>query len=71
MGRLTTPVLYLWGSEEPFATAEQARTLVAQSPSASIEHFGGFGHLLFFDDPELIAGRIRTFLGSRRTTNSR
>ena len=57
------PVLYLWGDEDTFATPEQADALAALTPSATIEHFEGFGHLLWFDDPKMISDRVASFTG--------
>ena len=59
---LTQPLLHLWGDEDAFATPDQADRLVSLTPGASIEHFEGFGHLLWYDDPALIAGRVDRFL---------
>jgi pimeloyl-ACP methyl ester carboxylesterase len=59
---LHTSVLYLWGDEDPFASVEQGDRLADLSPNAHIEHFQSFGHILWYDDPALIAGRISAFL---------
>lgn len=65
LARLTQPILYLWGDQDSFAEPEQADRLAARTPQASIEHFASFGHLPWYDDPRLIAGRIEGFLSSR------
>jgi pimeloyl-ACP methyl ester carboxylesterase len=41
---------------------EQGDRLADLSPNAHIEHFQSFGHILWYDDPALIAGRISAFL---------
>lgn len=61
------PVRYLWGSEDPFASVDRADRLTALTPAARIEHFDGFGHLVWYDDPGLIAGRVRTITGQLDT----
>lgn len=65
LGQLTQPILYLWGDHDPFATPEEADRLASLTPQAAIEHFESFGHLPWYDDPALIAGRIEEFLSSR------
>lgn len=65
LARLTQPTLYLWGDQDSFAKPEQANQLAALTPQASIEHFEDFGHLPWYDNPTLIAGRIEEFLSDR------
>lgn len=61
LGTIQTPLLYLWGDNDTFATPERADALAALTPSATIEHYQGFGHVLWYDDPKAIADRIRAF----------
>lgn len=61
LGAIRAPLLYLWGDEDTFAAPERADALAALTPSAAIEHYGGFGHVLWYDDPKAIAHRIRAF----------
>jgi pimeloyl-ACP methyl ester carboxylesterase len=56
LGAIRAPTLYLWGNEDTFAAP-----MAALTPSATIEHYEGFGHVLWYDDPTAIAERIRTF----------
>ncbi len=56
------PVMYLWGDRDTFATPASADRLAALTPGARIEHFADFGHVLWFDDPALIAARIDDFV---------
>jgi pimeloyl-ACP methyl ester carboxylesterase len=65
LARLTQPTLYLWGDHDSFAKPDNADKLAALTPQASIEHFASFGHLPWYDDPQLIAGRIEGFLTDR------
>jgi pimeloyl-ACP methyl ester carboxylesterase len=61
LGAIRVPTLYLWGNEDTFSSPERADALAALTPSATIEHYQDFGHVLWYDDPETIAGRIRAF----------
>jgi pimeloyl-ACP methyl ester carboxylesterase len=56
------PLLYLWGDRDTFATPFAADRLAALTPGAKIEHFGDFGHVLWYDDPVLVAERIEHFV---------
>jgi len=62
LGEIAQPMLYLWGDRDTFAKAESADALAALTPQATIEHFDGFGHLPWYDDPTTIAHRIGDFL---------
>lgn len=64
LARLTGPIQYLWGDEDTFAGPDQADTLAALNPSSTIEHFAGFGHLPWYDNPALIAERTESFLSA-------
>lgn len=59
---IATPLLYLWGDRDTFATPASADHLAALTPGARIEHFTDFGHVLWYDDPALLAERIDDFL---------
>ena len=61
---MSTPMLHLWGDNDAFASPEQADALSALAPNAQIEHFKSFGHILWYDDPAIIADRVRTFLSA-------
>ncbi len=56
------PLLYLWGDRDTFATPVAADRLAALTPGAEIEHFTDFGHVLWYDDPVLLAERVDDFL---------
>jgi pimeloyl-ACP methyl ester carboxylesterase len=61
LGAIGVPLLYLWGDEDTFSSPERADTLAALTPAATIEHYEGFGHVLWYDSPKAIADRIRAF----------
>lgn len=62
LANLRPPTLYLWGDDDAFSTPAKADALCAFTPGAAIEHFEGFGHLLWYDDPGAVAARVRAFL---------
>ena len=64
LAQMSTPVQYLWGDNDTFASPEKADALNRLSPNAQIEHFSSFGHVLWYDDSVMIADRVRTFLSS-------
>jgi pimeloyl-ACP methyl ester carboxylesterase len=63
---LAMPVLYLWGSADPFGTCEQGRALAALTPRAEFECFEGVGHLPWMDVPDAVAERMRAFWSPER-----
>ena len=66
---MSTPVLHLWGDDDTFASPEKADALSGMTPKAQIEHFKSFGHLLWYDDPVMIAERVRTYFRSGARLN--
>jgi pimeloyl-ACP methyl ester carboxylesterase len=64
LARLTSPILYLWGDQDAFAGPDKADALAALTSKAQIEHFEGFGHLPWYDNPALIAERTEDFLSA-------
>ena len=62
LAQMSTPVQYLWGDNDTFASPDKADALNSLSPNTQIEHFASFGHVLWYDDPVMIADRVRTFL---------
>lgn len=67
LGGITGPLSYLWGDEDPFAGSDRADELAALTPGATIDHFEGFGHVLWYDDTSRIAHRIEMLLESPDT----
>jgi pimeloyl-ACP methyl ester carboxylesterase len=61
---IAPPLLYLWGDRDTFATPVAADRLAALTPGAMIEHFTDFGHVLWYDDPALLAERVDDFMAS-------
>lgn len=57
------PTLWLWGSDDPIATADQGRAWAAAMPSAAFVLLDA-GHVPWLDEPDENARRIEAFLGS-------
>jgi 2-hydroxy-6-oxonona-2,4-dienedioate hydrolase/4,5:9,10-diseco-3-hydroxy-5,9,17-trioxoandrosta-1(10),2-diene-4-oate hydrolase len=64
LNRVTTPVHFLWGDEDPMGGAAVARAFVAHLPNADLELVPGGGHAVWIDDPELAASTVTRFCAS-------
>jgi 2-hydroxy-6-oxonona-2,4-dienedioate hydrolase len=63
---ITQPVLYLWGTHDPFGSVETGRKIASLVPDSEFHTLAGGGHLPWLDDPEY-AGRLVTgFLARHR-----
>ncbi len=69
LGRIATPMLYLWGSEDPFAGPADGDELCRVTGNARIEHLPGFGHLPWYDDATIVSNQIRSFLAPASTAD--
>ena len=63
LGRIHTPVYFLWGEEDPFGGVDLAQRFVKQLPNAELELVAGAGHAVWIDDPDHAATATRRFLG--------
>lgn len=61
LGRVQTPLLFLWGSEDPFGGEDVAQHFTARIPDAELEMVPKAGHAAWTDDPDLVTDRITTF----------
>jgi pimeloyl-ACP methyl ester carboxylesterase len=59
--RITQPVLYVWGDNDPFGGLALARTIVRVLPQATLHEMRA-GHLPFLDNPAECGRVIRQFL---------
>lgn len=59
--RVRSPVLLLWGRDDPFGTVEQGRRGAASLPDAAF-HEVGVGHLPWLDEPATCGELVRGFL---------
>jgi 2-hydroxy-6-oxonona-2,4-dienedioate hydrolase len=60
--RVTMPVLFLWGDEDPNGGESIARSFASRFPDAQLEVIANAGHAPWIDEPDLCASRTRAFL---------
>lgn len=63
--RLTTPTLWLHGSDDPAITPRLFADVVEHADDVRIELLAGCGHFPPEEQPELVAGHLRPFLAGR------
>jgi pimeloyl-ACP methyl ester carboxylesterase len=68
LARVTCPVLFLWGEEDPNGGELAAEALAARFPDASLEIIREAGHAPWIDEPKLIASRTLSFLANGGTS---
>jgi 2-hydroxy-6-oxonona-2,4-dienedioate hydrolase len=54
---ITQPVLYLWGTNDPFGSVATGKKIAALVPNSDFHTLDGGGHLPWLDDPKY-AGRL-------------
>ena len=64
LSRLTMPVLFLWGEEDPNGGAAVARAFAPRLPNAELVIVPGAEHAPWIDDPETCVSRTQAFLTS-------
>ena len=64
LGRITVPVLVVWGSEDQVAPLADSDTLLTELPRARREILDGAPHPCYLDRPERWHEVLRTFLTS-------
>ena len=64
---VTHPVLYIWGSNDPFGSLDVARRAQAATPDSELELIG-VGHLPWLDEPEACGRATREFLKENSST---
>jgi pimeloyl-ACP methyl ester carboxylesterase len=62
VSRVTMPVLFLWGDEDPNGGVSVARAFAARFPNAELEVIPKAGHAPWIDELDLCADRTRSFL---------
>ncbi len=63
-GGVTTPTLFLWGTDDGFGREDVARDVVGRMPNAALVMIPDSGHLPWLDDPRYAAEVTRAFLDS-------
>ncbi len=62
LASVTTPTLFLWGSDDGFGGEDNARLVSGLLPNARLVMIPKAGHLPWLDDPGLVAKRTAAFL---------
>ena len=62
LARVTMPVLFLWGDEDPNGGESVARSFAARFPDARLDVIREAGHAPWIDELDLCAERTRVFL---------
>jgi len=63
---ITQPVLYLWGTNDPFGSVETGRKIASFVPDSEFHTLAGGGHLPWLDDPEYAGRLVTDFLARNR-----
>jgi 2-hydroxy-6-oxonona-2,4-dienedioate hydrolase len=63
---ITQPVLYLWGTHDPFGSVETGRKIASLVPASEFHTLVDGGHLPRLDDPEYAGRLVTEFLDRRR-----
>ena len=64
LAKVTMPMLFLWGDEDPNGGEAVAREFVARLPNAELEIVPRAGHAPWIDELDLCADRTRVFLST-------
>lgn len=62
LSQISTPLLFLWGEQDPFGGTDTAEALVARIPGAELQMVPDAGHAVWMDDPGGMADAVRAFL---------
>jgi 2-hydroxy-6-oxonona-2,4-dienedioate hydrolase len=62
LSKVSTPLYFLWGEEDPLGGADIARSFVKHFPNAELELMPGAGHAVWMDDADKAAATARRFL---------
>lgn len=60
--QIRCPVKIIWGEDDPWIPIERGRALHALISHASFEALPGIGHLPQLEQPDLVLGRLSSFL---------
>lgn len=62
LGSVSTPTLFIWGSDDGFGGEDNAQLVSGLMPNARLIMMPDSGHLPWLDDPVFVAGRAAAFL---------
>lgn len=65
LASVTTPTLFLWGSDDGFGGEDNARFVSEFLPNSHLVMIPDAGHLPWLDDPDFVAHRTAVFLAAR------
>jgi 2-hydroxy-6-oxonona-2,4-dienedioate hydrolase len=71
LGTVRQPTMFLWGTNDPFGSADTGRRVASNLPSARFHAIPGGGHLPWLDDPAGCGRLILDFLSERKSTRLR
>jgi pimeloyl-ACP methyl ester carboxylesterase len=63
LARIAAPTLMVVGTNDNIGDPDTWRTFVTAIPGGQFELIDGAGHMLWFDEPAVVAGHLRRFLG--------
>jgi len=61
--RISAPTLILAAAQDEITPPEVQYLMAQQIPNASLQTFEGVGHNMKVEIPDLLAGRVRDFIG--------
>jgi len=64
---IAQPVLYLWGTRDPFGSVDTGRMIASLVPNSEFHTQDGGGHLPWLDDPEHAGQLVSGFLNSHQS----
>jgi pimeloyl-ACP methyl ester carboxylesterase len=67
LARITAPVYFIWGEDDPLGGAAVAEKFAAQFSDAELEVLPSTGHAPWIDEPKLCATLATRFLGANRS----
>jgi len=62
LGRIRAPVHFVWGADDPFGGTDVAERFVPRVPGATLELVPRSGHVVWLDEPDLVAAAAQRFL---------
>jgi len=67
LGRISSPVQFIWGAEDPNGGETVARALVARFPDAALQMLDEAGHAPWIDEPERCVELMLPFFSAEST----
>ena len=64
LASLAVPSLYLWGTDDNFVKPDTVSDVLENAAAVRLQTIDGAGHLLTFEEPDIVAESVTEFLGS-------